>query len=85
MIDSGREITKIPLKGKKEDGAYPCLICPSLQGHGRGFQRKEDLKRHYQLHFKVFTKFKLFNLTKMFSTLALRAIIASTETLVQII
>jgi len=52
VIDSGREITKIPLKGKKEDGAYPCLICPSLQGHGRGFQRKEDLKRHYQLHFK---------------------------------
>ena len=49
MID----VVKIPLKGKATLGEYSCLICPLIQGHNRGFKRKEDMKRHYQLHFKV--------------------------------
>jgi len=52
IVDSGREVVNIPLKGKKEDGQFKCMVCPLVQGHGRGFDRKEDLKRHNQLHFK---------------------------------
>jgi hypothetical protein len=52
IVEYGREIVNIPLKGKREDGQFKCLICPLTQNHGRGFDRKEDLKRHNQLHFK---------------------------------
>jgi hypothetical protein len=53
IINSGyQEVTNIPLKGKSTSGDFKCLICPILQGHDRGFTRKEDLKRHYHLHFK---------------------------------
>merc|ERR1712176_1594369 len=55
IVNSGLiEIVKIPLKGKATSGEYNCLICPLTQGHHRGFKRKEDMKRHNQLHFKVF-------------------------------
>ena len=54
IVNSGQiEIVKIPLKGKATSGEYNCLICPLTQGHNRGFKRKEDMKRHNQLHFKV--------------------------------
>lgn len=53
IVNSGLiEIVKIPLKGKATSGEYNCLICPLTQGHHRGFKRKEDMKRHNQLHFK---------------------------------
>lgn len=53
IVNSGViEIVKIPLKGKAITGEYNCLICPLTQHHTRGFKRKEDIKRHYQLHFK---------------------------------
>merc|ERR1719300_1558005 len=70
VIDSGREITKIPLKGKKK--------------------RMEHTHVLYVLLFKdmveVFKEKKTLNGTTNFisSTLALRATIVSTETLVQI-
>ena len=51
------EIVKIPLKGKATSGEYNCLICPLTQGHHRGFKRKEDMKRHNQLHFKEYCLF----------------------------
>jgi hypothetical protein len=57
IVEAGRTIIQVPLKGKKENGHFNCLICPLTQGHGRGFDRKEDLKRHYQLHFK-FNRFR---------------------------
>ena len=58
IVNSGLiEIVKIPLKGKATSGEYNCLICPLTQGHHRGFKRKEDMKRHNQLHFKVFYQY----------------------------
>ncbi|CAG5099262.1 Oidioi.mRNA.OKI2018_I69.XSR.g16390.t2.cds [Oikopleura dioica] len=52
IIRSDFKVEKVPLKGKRENGQFSCMVCPILQNHGRGFERKEDLKRHYQLHFK---------------------------------
>lgn len=55
LIDSGYDVKKVDLrnyKGKdlKIKGKFNCLFCPIMQKHERGFDRKEDIKRHYYLH-----------------------------------
>lgn len=51
IVNSGFvEIKTIPIKNCKEHGKFQCQFCPITQGHERGFDRKEDIKRHNHQH-----------------------------------
>jgi len=50
IIDSDVEVKNVPLRNRSDKGRYLCKFCPITQKHERGFDRKEDMKRHYHQH-----------------------------------
>jgi len=50
IIDSDFEVKNVPLRNRADFGKYLCKFCPLTQNHKRGFDRKEDMKRHYHQH-----------------------------------
>jgi hypothetical protein len=50
ILNSDFEVKNVPLRGRSEIGKYSCKFCPITQKHERGFDRKEDMKRHYHQH-----------------------------------
>ena len=53
IIDSDFEVKNVPLRNRADHGKYLCKFCPITQKHKRGFERKEDMKRHYHQHLNV--------------------------------
>ena len=53
IIDSDFEVKNVPLRNRSDKGKYLCKFCPITQKHQRGFDRKEDMKRHYHQHLNV--------------------------------
>jgi len=50
IIESDFEVKNVPLRNRSDKGKYLCKFCPITQNHARGFERKEDMKRHYHQH-----------------------------------
>ena len=54
ICNSGHvDVKNVPLRGCAIKGKFMCMFCPIIQDHERGFDRKEDIKRHNHQHLNV--------------------------------